>query len=161
MTCSERDRKKFEQMRSAYELTQSQLGILNIFDGSGALLIGFFATSFIYERIVPLVPETQLLQLTLIVLAVSIPLLSAVGWALASELAYSAWRDNEGWCVLLMQCGKVLRNTCFFLCTHFIYGLVVAYFVSSRCSLLECLALIPVIVVSVHFMVQMLRPNPI
>lgn len=159
MTCTGRDRKNFQTAREANQLTSDQMGLLNIFDGSGSLLIGFFATGFIYERIVPLAPETQLLQLTLIVVAVSLPLLSAIGWALSSELAYAAWRDNESWCLLMMQFAKVVRTTCFFLCTHFIYGLVVGYFVASRCSLLECFALIPIVVVSFHFFVRMLRPS--
>jgi len=161
MTCTERDREKFEAARRANQLTSDQMDLLNIFDGSGSLLIGFFATGFIYDRIVPLAPETQLLQLTLIVIAISLPLLSAVGWALASELAYTAWRDNENWCRLMMHFAKVVRTTCFFLCTHFIYGLVVAYFVDSRCSLLECFALIPIVVVSFHFFLSMLRPSPV
>lgn len=135
------------------------MGIFNILNGSGSLLIGFFATGFIYDRIVPLAPETQLLQLTLLVIAFTLPLLWILSWVLTSELAYRAWRDNESWSLLLIECGKVIRTSCFFLCTHFIYGLVLAYFVGSRCSLLECFALIPVVVVSFNFFVRMLQPD--
>lgn len=135
------------------------MGVLNIFNNSGSLLIGFFATGFIYDRIVPLAPETQLLQLTLIVVAASLPLLWLLSWILTSELAYTSWRDNESWCLLMMEFGKVVRTSCFFLCTHFIYGLVIAYFVGSRCSLLECFALIPIVVVSFNFFIRMLQPT--
>ena len=158
MTCSERDRGKFDEALEQAQLTSNQMGLMNIFDGSGSLLVGFFATGFIYDRVVPLAPETQLLQLTIVVIALSLPLLSAIGWALRSELAYAAWRDNEDWCLLLMQFAQVLRTTCFFLCTHFVYGLVVGSLVASRCSLLECFALIPVLVVAFHFFVRVLRP---
>lgn len=157
--CSGRTRADFRKVRRRHALTSDQMGMLNIFDGSGALMIGFFGTAFIYERIVPLAPPTQLLQLTVLVIALSLPLLGLVDWIFSSELAYAAWRDNESWCVLMMQCGSMLRTTCFFLCTHFAFALLRSNFTASRCSLLECLALIPVTVVLFHLFVRVMRPS--
>lgn len=159
MSETRRDRRKFRQVCEQNQLTSEQMGVLNIFNSSGSLLIGFFATGFIYDRIVPLAPETQLLQLTLIVISVTLPLLWTLSWLLTSRLSYIAWRDNESWCLLMMEFGKVVRTSCFFLCTHFIYGLVIAYFIGARCSLLECFALIPVVVVAFHFFIRILQPS--
>lgn len=156
--CSVHSRETFLSALHQRSLRPEQMAFLNIFDGSGSLLIGFFATSFIYERVVPLAPETQLLQLTMVVIAISLPLMWLLSKLLSSELAYASWRDNPSWCMLLLQFGSVLRSMCFFICTHFVYGVLLAYFVASECSLLECLALFPVVVISFHFFVAMLRP---
>lgn len=146
--CTVKTPEAFRSVLAEHELLRSQVGLYGIFDVSGSLVIGVFATSFIYNRIVPLAPETQLLQLTLIVFSVCLPLLWAIGRLSASSLAYAAWRDNENWCRMMFQVAKATKATCFFLCSHFVYGLVIGFFIQSRCSLLECLALLPAAVVT-------------
>lgn len=159
LECHERSHEKFSAVRQRHELDPSQIGLFGIFDLSGSLVIGVFVTGFIYNRIAPLAPETQLLQLTLIIVSICLPILSLIGKVTGSEWLYSQWRDNESWCILILQFAKAIKATCFFLCSHFAYALIVGYFTSSRCSLLECLALIPVVVVSFHFLHCMLRPR--
>lgn len=157
--CNAHDRAAYGQLRRQSGLTGDQMGLFDVFGGAGSLFVGFFATGFLYERIVLLAPETRLLELTLIVVALSLPLLSLTGAALGSEWMYAEWRDNEEWGGLLLQCGALVRTTCLFLCTHFVLGLLVGLVTTARCSVLECLALIPAVIVLFYFFSRMLKPS--
>ena len=159
MPCTTADRQNFAAAREANQLTDDQMGPLVIFDNTRSLVIGILATRFIYDRIVPMVPETQTLPLTIIVVCVSIVLLALIDWALKSDVSFSDWRDNQMWGLLLMNLGNIVRVTCLYISAQLIFDLVVTEFQDAGFSFVNFLLMLAIMLMIFNFVLRMLRPT--
>lgn len=157
MNAEERERFRNALIRSG--MSSGQLGIVSLADDSWNIVIGYIATSVVYQRVSYLAPASDLLPLAIIVVSVSACILWVVGEALESQAFRAMWRESEDWSMMMIQCGSVVRTTCFFVCSHFMFGLVTQYMEENFFSLLDCLLIVPVLVLILQFAIRSSSPD--